>query len=223
MFPTQDEIIDLILVDYDAIKDLPKSMLERALYARNALQKPDEYDIRFGRYGGEIYTFAVFDEASGTWLDITGHYHTNPPDEVTIKRAEKTYAKLTHEKAIQDITTHLHQEYGLPPDLGKVRLEVYLSRSYHAARADIPRVCTICGATEQEYGKTFHFHHLNTTLSSELRLAREAVQETRHKPEIFAPAYENYLFTAIEYYSVDITETTLLCPSCHRRTHREAT
>ena len=86
------DIRNVICIDKSALDRLPRAMLERAEWAREALMYPDEHIIEFGRYGDNGYVFAVYNEEDELWFDILGHYHHSSPSEVILGREDRASA-----------------------------------------------------------------------------------------------------------------------------------
>ena len=216
--PTIEEIVGIVLSDITVTNNLPASMESKAEYARNALCDPENFDIRFGRYKG--YTFAVYHEDSQTWWDIEGHYHIRAPDD-NIDRATARQAKYENKKsAIASLSKRWLKEHFLVEDGDRdIDWISMVTEYYYHARESFQRICSNCGDIEDT--KTFHWHHINKSLRTNMLSAEEHLKTICpvENPENYYIALSNYYHHLSEYFSTDTSITVLLCPKCHSAVH----
>jgi len=210
---TFEYIRELILADTTCVHQLPKSMLQRAEWARAAIENPEEHEIDFGRYGSEHYTIAVHCPEDGYWYDVAGHYHVKSPSQSLLDQAEKSNRYKAKQEALLKAEQEALAEYGFT-NIKELR------REYYEARADHPRICVDCGQKEED--KKLHWHHHDPEMGRQMNLWLTDAKEIDplEQWDEFFKQYENYIGWAVAYYCVAIEDTTLLCPKCHRAAHK---
>jgi len=212
-----DYIINVILSDIAIFDVIPSdSMADKADYARQALKNHKEYEIRFGRYQGEKYTFAVYVEECDQWWDITGHYHGKPPDYAVHEYMERKIKYTNTKKAEIRAMLIARIRLGLSDDINDIG-DYY--ENYYRIRKPIPRICELCGKKETK--AKHNFHHIDESL-------RHNMLDKKDKMTIINPldnfdeyvdAMTEYLDARLKYYTEDLSQTILLCSKCHAGVH----
>lgn len=215
--PTIDEIVSLIDCDiaiYETIKS--EAMTEKASWAREALLNYKMYDVRFGRYQGEKYTFAVYNPEADQWWDITGHYHFAPPDEKIIQNKKRIEEYEEKQSVIIQTIIKVREDMGVPVKNGNVQ-DFY--ENYYEIRNRIKKKCTVCGKSGG--GRRYEWHHLDHSLLRELNKAKEiwdSINPMENREKFYA-ATKEYTIRAMKYYTDDLSQTVLLCKKCHAGVH----
>lgn len=215
--PTIGRIISLIDDDiaiFDAINS--ESMTEKASWAREALLNYEMYDVRFGRYQGEKYTFAVYNPEVDQWWDITGHYHFAPPDEKILQNKKRIEEYEEKQNIIIQTIIKVREDLGMPVKNGNVH-DFY--ENYYKIRNSIKKKCQVCGRAGG--GTRYEWHHLDHSLLRELNKAEEiwkSIDPLREREKFYA-ATKEYTIRATKYYTDDLSQTVLLCKKCHAGVH----
>lgn len=209
------EIAELISLDTPSLRNLPPIMRERAEWARTALLMPDDYVIRFGRYGD--YTIAVYNPEDSLWYDIDGHYHHEAPSCTIYKQI----ARENDNRKIAHLANEVLIEFGMPvEDIDCYRprfLTLFFSRPYRDARSHFPNKCAQCGSDSQKCV----WHHFDFSLKWEMDtwIKRLSAVSALESPAEWQSAFRNYIQAIKNYYTASVEETILLCPKCHRAAH----
>lgn len=217
--PTIEEVISLIDDDIAIFENIRSdSMKEKAAWARDALLNYEMYEIRFGRYSGEKYTFAIYNPEANQWWDITGHYHFAPPDEKIINNKRRIEKYEERNDLVVETILKVRKELGMPHQVEDIN-DFY--DEYYDIRNKFKKKCEVCGREGGGRGGRYEWHHVDHSLRRNMVKAEQNMKDVDPLEDLdaFSKALKKYIICARKYYTDDLSQTVLLCKKCHAGVH----